>query len=77
MPSNVIQVVFAVLRAGIPISPIEQAPYLDPGAGSYIIQLLVAGSVALIFLVKSQWARIKAFLGRDKAQEPEDTQDLP
>jgi hypothetical protein len=36
--------------------------YLDPGTGSYIFQLLIAGIVGLAFLVKVYWKRIKLFL---------------
>lgn len=36
--------------------------YLDPGAGSYIFQLLVAGVVGLGFLLKMYWGRIRAFV---------------
>jgi hypothetical protein len=38
--------------------------YLDPGTGSYIFQLLIAGIVGLAFLVKVYWKRIKLFLAR-------------
>ena len=38
--------------------------YLDPGTGSYIFQLLIAGLVGLGFLVKVYWNRIKLFLTR-------------
>jgi len=35
--------------------------YLDPGTGSYIIQLLVAGLMGILFLVKVYWRKIKGF----------------
>jgi len=38
--------------------------YLDPGTGSYIFQLLIAGLVGLGFLVKVYWNKIKLFLTR-------------
>jgi hypothetical protein len=38
--------------------------YLDPGTGSYVFQLLIAGAVGLGFLVKVYWSRIKLFFTR-------------
>ncbi len=35
--------------------------YLDPGTGSMIFQLLIAGLVAGSFAIKIFWGRIKAF----------------
>ena len=36
--------------------------YLDPGTGSFIIQMLIAGFLGILFAVKLFWHRIKAFL---------------
>ena len=36
--------------------------YLDPGTGSYIFQLLIAGLLGLLFLLKVYWSRVKAFV---------------
>ena len=38
--------------------------YLDPGTGSYIFQLLIAGAVGLAFVIKVFWGRIKGFFTR-------------
>ncbi|HDQ35108.1 MAG TPA: hypothetical protein ENN14_02210 [Chloroflexi bacterium] len=38
--------------------------YLDPGTGSYIIQLLIGAAVGLGFLIKVNWNRIKAFFSK-------------
>jgi hypothetical protein len=35
--------------------------YIDPGTGSYIVQMLIAGFVAMGFLAKIFWKRIIAF----------------
>ena len=37
--------------------------YIDPGTGSLIIQVLIAGLVGAGFLIKVFWARVKAFFG--------------
>jgi hypothetical protein len=36
--------------------------YIDPGTGSYVIQLLIAAFVAISFGIKIFWKKIKAFL---------------
>ncbi len=38
--------------------------YIDLGAGSLIIQLLIAGLVGGLFLVKIYWKKVKAFFKR-------------
>ncbi len=35
--------------------------YLDPGSGSYLLQLLIAGALGTLFAVKMFWGRIKGF----------------
>ena len=49
--------------------------YLDPGTGSFIFQMLIAGFVGGLFALKLFWARVKTFLGelfskRKKEDEP-------
>lgn len=38
--------------------------YLDPGAGSYLIQILLAAIVGLGFLLKLYWRRLTAAIRR-------------
>jgi hypothetical protein len=33
--------------------------YIDPGSGSYMLQILLAGFLAFIYSVKLSWKRIK------------------
>ena len=40
------------------------AQYLDPGAGSIIVQAVIAVMVGVSAAVKIYWGRISAFLGR-------------
>ncbi len=37
--------------------------YLDPGTGSYVLQILLAGIVAAVFAVKVFWLRLTSFFG--------------
>jgi len=38
------------------------AGYIDPGTGSYVLQIAIAFLVALAFSIKVFWKKIKAFL---------------
>jgi len=53
--------------------------YLDPGTGSYLLQLALAGLLAGLFALKAFWARIKEGTGRllrrQKSGEPLDTDE--
>ena len=59
--------------------------YLDPGSGSFLLQLLIGGIVGLVFLLKTYWRQFKHFvlrlMGRelpppvDKTSADESTQD--
>lgn len=39
--------------------------YIDPGAGSLLIQLLIGGIAGLAALIKFRWHRLKAFFARE------------
>jgi len=35
--------------------------YIDPGSGSYILQLLIAGALGGLYAIKVFWSQIKSF----------------
>ncbi|GAF94702.1 unnamed protein product [marine sediment metagenome] len=35
--------------------------YLDPGTGSYIIQMVLAGIVGTLFVIKIYWKKVKNY----------------
>ena len=35
--------------------------YIDPGTGSYIFQLAIAGILGSLFFIKTSWRRLLAF----------------
>ncbi|GMR11351.1 MAG: hypothetical protein BMS9Abin28_2181 [Anaerolineae bacterium] len=37
------------------------ARYLDPGSGSYLLQLLIASALGAAFAVRLYWTRIKRY----------------
>ena len=36
--------------------------YIDPGTGSYLVQVVIAGLLGVLVSLKIYWARIKTFL---------------
>lgn len=44
------------------IFPQKAYAYLDPGTGSYILQLIIAALIGGLFAVKIFWNKIKIFL---------------
>jgi hypothetical protein len=42
--------------------------YLDPGSGSILLQLLIAGLAGIGIAIGSQWAKIKRFFKRKDNQ---------
>ncbi len=55
----------ALMVIGLAAPPYQSLPrplaYLDPGSGSFILQLLVAALFGALFLVKVYWGKIKTF----------------
>jgi len=43
--------------------------YLDPGSGSFLIQLLIAGAAGIGLAVAVSWQRIKRFFNRKKKND--------
>lgn len=48
--------------------------YLDPGSGSFLIQLLIAGLVGAGFLIKAYWKKIKGLFNRSASKKEDDDQ---
>jgi len=46
--------------------------YLDPGTGSMVIQMTIAGVLSLTFAIKTYWYKIKSFLTGNKLEPLED-----
>jgi len=42
--------------------------YLDPGSGSFLIQLLLAALIGSAFAIKVYWKKIKAFFTGKKSE---------
>lgn len=45
--------------------------YIDPGSGSYLVQVIIAAVLGVAFYFKTIWLKIKMFFsGRKKEQQP-------
>ena len=49
--------------------------YLDPGSGSYLLQLLIAGLLGGMFAIRASWGKIKNFFRRGPKVEEEVSSD--
>jgi hypothetical protein len=53
----------------------EAHAYLDPGTGSYILQILIAGLFGALFMLKVFWGRIVGFFGKGSSESEATIQD--
>lgn len=53
----------------------ERRAYLDPGSGSYILQILIGALLGAAFVIKVYWRKIKSFFGRPFGGRKEDQTD--
>ncbi|MEW5940584.1 MAG: hypothetical protein AB1750_13020 [Chloroflexota bacterium] len=50
-------------------------PYLDPGSGSFIIQLLIAALLGIGVAIRASWGRIKGWFGITSKPDETDEDD--
>jgi len=53
----------SILSVGLSYSQPASA-YLDPGTGSLILQMLIAGIIGAIYTIKHHWYRLKVFVAQ-------------
>lgn len=54
------------LAVGFIAAPPKAYAYLDPGLGSFLVQMLIAFLLGIMMGVKTFWGRIRAFFSRFK-----------
>ena len=72
-----ISTILIVLALSYTVFTEEAYAYLDPGTGSYILQLIIAGLLGGLFALKMFWGKVKNFCvnlfsGRNKHGKTED-----
>jgi hypothetical protein len=50
-------------------------PYLDPGSGSFILQIAIAALLGLGVALRASWGRIKRLFGGKAKPEDDDDAD--
>jgi len=53
-------------------SPGLRLAYIDPGAGSFVIQALVAAAAGIAVTLRLYWQRIKGFFGSSAGADRDD-----
>ncbi len=46
--------------------------YLDPGSGSFILQLLIASAVGIMFALRGYWSKLISLFKKSKSEDSED-----
>jgi len=49
--------------------------YIDPGSGSYILQMIIAAVLGVSFFFKNFWLSVKAFFTGKKKAKQEDKEE--
>ena len=50
--------------------------YLDPGSGSYLVQVIIAAVLGAAFFFKNFWLKIKAFFSGRKAEQKDEDKPI-
>lgn len=54
----------------------SRPPYLDPGSGSFLLQLLIAGLAGIGLFIGASWSKIKRFFHRRNSEmKPDEEED--
>jgi hypothetical protein len=43
--------------------------YVDPGSGSYLVQVIIAAILGILFYFKTAWLWVKSFFTRSKKND--------
>lgn len=65
--------VFFAVAVLLLIEPFQVSAYIDPGTGSFFIQMIIASAVGLSFTMRMFWGNIKRFFTK-KSSSSEPTQ---
>ena len=68
-PALALVIAAAIMTA---FSSLPALAYLDPGTGSYVLQVLAGGALAALLLWRGLWSRLLGLFKRKPPQPPED-----
>lgn len=49
--------------------------YLDPGSGSFLLQLLIAAVAGMSIAIGANWSKIKRMFGKKKKNKKEEVEE--
>ena len=70
-----LSIMHTLLLSTFIIPSLSEQAYLDPGSGSFLIQLLIGGLVSVGFLVKFYWKKIKGLFQHSSDPMESDIKD--
>jgi membrane associated rhomboid family serine protease len=50
----------------------DSCAYLDPGTGSYVLQMAIAGFLGALFFIKLSWKKMKNFFSNLSSKRKDD-----
>ena len=62
-----------LLTLGIAMPLPQEHAYLDPGSGSFLLQLLIAGLLGMGFVIRRYWSKITSLFSRSNSEEDDDS----
>ena len=66
-----VRTIVVAISLGLVTARPAAAQYLDPGAGSVVIQVIIAGVVGAAALVRFYWAKIASIFARGERKPPQ------
>ena len=68
---NVILGISVVFVGLFLLSALNAFSYIDPGSGSYVLQILIASILGILTLMKIYWSRLKTFFVSFLVKKPD------
>jgi hypothetical protein len=56
--------VLVLAATGVCLLPLDARAYVDPGSGSFLLQMVIAAVLGGLITLRGYWSRIKEFLTR-------------
>ena len=53
----------------------DKLAYLDPGSGSFLVQILIAALIGIGVALRASWSKVKGFFGIKSDEVDEDAED--
>ena len=65
---TILSTAFSFLTSSLHPS-LKPMAYLDPGSGSYLLQILLAALLGSLFIIRASWGRIKGLFTKKSPEE--------